>query len=77
MDIGSEVNSTIVHVRLAERSYEIVIGRNLVESAGERIARLRPGAVRSLVVHAGGAGQRRQHLSQCAERGVCPEGAGS
>ena len=39
----------IVPVALGARSYEIVIGRDLLESAGERIARLRPGAAAAIV----------------------------
>jgi 3-dehydroquinate synthase len=39
----------IVPVALGERSYEILIGRNLLESAGARIAQLRPGAAVAIV----------------------------
>jgi 3-dehydroquinate synthase len=39
----------IVPVALGERSYEIVIGRNLLESVGNRIGRLRPGAAAAIV----------------------------
>jgi 3-dehydroquinate synthase len=39
----------IVPVTLGERSYEIVIGRNLLESAGNRIAQLRPGAAAAII----------------------------
>jgi 3-dehydroquinate synthase len=40
---------TIVPVALGDRSYEIVIGRNLLEGAGARIAQLRPGAAVAVV----------------------------
>jgi 3-dehydroquinate synthase len=40
---------TIVPVALGDRSYEIVIGRNLLEGAGARIAQLRPGAATAVV----------------------------
>ena len=33
-----------VDVALGDRAYDIVIGRNVLGSLGERIARLRPGA---------------------------------
>ena len=33
-----------VNVGLGERAYDIVIGRGLLASLGERVARLRPGA---------------------------------
>jgi 3-dehydroquinate synthase len=39
----------IVEVALAERAYDIVIGRNVLPSLGARIARLRPG-VRTAIV---------------------------
>jgi 3-dehydroquinate synthase len=35
---------TVVHVALGTRSYDIVIGRGLLDSLGARIAALRPGA---------------------------------
>ena len=40
---------TTVPVALGDRSYEIVIGRNLLEGAGARIAQLRPGAAAAVV----------------------------
>jgi 3-dehydroquinate synthase len=40
---------TIVPVALGDRSYEIVIGRNLLVGAGARIAQLRPGAAAAVV----------------------------
>jgi 3-dehydroquinate synthase len=39
----------IVRVALAERSYDIAIGRGLVASLGQRIAALRPGAKAAIV----------------------------
>lgn len=41
--------STIVGVELGARSYDIIIGDNLIESAGERIGALLPGA-RAIIV---------------------------
>ncbi len=38
-----------VHVALGERAYDIVIGRGLLPSLGERIAKLRPGAKLAIV----------------------------
>jgi 3-dehydroquinate synthase len=40
---------TIVNVALGERAYDIVIGRNLLASLGDRIAALRPGAKTAIV----------------------------
>jgi len=40
---------TMVRVALAERSYEIVIGRGLIAWLGSRIAALRPGAAAAVV----------------------------
>lgn len=39
----------VVPVTLADRSYEIVIGEDLLDAAGERIARLRPGSAAAIV----------------------------
>jgi 3-dehydroquinate synthase len=40
---------TIVNVALGERAYDIVTGRNLLASLGDRIAALRPGAKTAIV----------------------------
>jgi 3-dehydroquinate synthase len=40
---------TIVNVALDERSYEIVIGRNVIASLGARAAALKPGATAAIV----------------------------
>jgi 3-dehydroquinate synthase len=40
---------TLVNVALGDRSYDIVIGRNLLASLGARIAALRPGAKTAIV----------------------------
>jgi 3-dehydroquinate synthase len=40
---------TIVNVALGERAYDILIGRNLLASLGDRIAALRPGAKTAIV----------------------------
>jgi len=37
-------DATVVNVALGERAYDIVIGRNVLASLGERIAAVRPGA---------------------------------
>ena len=39
----------IVNVPLGERAYDIAIGRGLIASLGERIAKLRPGAAVAIV----------------------------
>jgi 3-dehydroquinate synthase len=41
-----------VAVALGDRSYEVVIGENLIDEAGARIARLRPGAAVAVVTDA-------------------------
>ena len=41
--------STIVDVALGERAYDIIIGRNVLQSLGARIAALRPGARTAVV----------------------------
>jgi 3-dehydroquinate synthase len=52
-----------VKVALGERSYDIVIGRALLSSLGERIAALRPGARAAIVTDETVA---RHHLAACA-----------
>ncbi|MDO9564939.1 MAG: 3-dehydroquinate synthase, partial [Bradyrhizobium sp.] len=42
-------DSVIVDVALGDRSYDIVIGRDVLQSLGRRVAALRPGA-RSAIV---------------------------
>src|SRR5262245_27018187 len=44
-----QIGGTSVRVALAERSYDIVIGRNLLPLLGSRIAALRPGAAAAVV----------------------------
>jgi 3-dehydroquinate synthase len=51
-----------VGVALAERSYDIVIGRGLLASVGERIAALRPGARAAIVTDETVA---RHYLGRC------------
>ncbi len=46
---SGEAQPTIVNVALADRAYDIVIGRGVLRSLGERIAALRPG-VRTAIV---------------------------
>jgi 3-dehydroquinate synthase len=46
---SGEAQPTIVNVALGERAYDIVIGRGVLRSLGERIAALRPG-VRTAIV---------------------------
>ena len=42
-------NPTVVNVALAERTYEIVIGRGQLTTLGARVAALRPGAKAAIV----------------------------
>ena len=46
---SGEAQPTIVNVALADRAYDIIIGRGVLRSLGERIAALRPG-VRTAIV---------------------------
>jgi 3-dehydroquinate synthase len=74
----------VVQVALAERAYDIVIGRGLLASLGARIKALRPGARAAIVTDATVA---RHHLAAAeaalksagieAARIVVPEGEGS
>jgi 3-dehydroquinate synthase len=74
----------VVQVALGARAYDIVIGRGLLESLGERIKALRPGARLGLVTDETVA---RHHLAACEAslkgaglepaRIVVPEGEGS
>jgi shikimate kinase / 3-dehydroquinate synthase len=45
----SSASHSIVHVGLGDRAYDIVIGSNLLEEAGSRIAALAPGAACAIV----------------------------
>lgn len=47
--IAKGVSPSIVPVALGDRSYDIVIGRGLIDEAGARIARLRSGAAVAIV----------------------------
>jgi 3-dehydroquinate synthase len=63
----------VVPVALGERSYEIVIGRGLLASLGERIAALRPGAKVAIVTD---ATVTRHHLA-AAEAALSSAGIGA
>jgi 3-dehydroquinate synthase len=49
---GELAEPIVVKVALADRAYDIVIGRGLLASLGERIAALRPGAKAAIVTDA-------------------------
>jgi 3-dehydroquinate synthase len=75
---------TVVNVALGERSYDIVIGRGLLDSLGARIAALRPGAKAAIVsddtVAARYMGQAEAALAAtgiASARVVVPVGEGS
>lgn len=75
---------TLVNVSLAERSYDIVIGRGLMASLGRRVASLRPGARVAIVTDATVATRHLEAAEQSlaaagisASRIVVPEGEGS
>jgi len=75
---------TVVQVALAERAYDIVIGRGLLASLGTRIKALRPGARVALVTdeavarhHLGAAEASLKAAGIDAARIVVPVGEGS
>ncbi|MEX0591111.1 MAG: 3-dehydroquinate synthase [Xanthobacteraceae bacterium] len=47
--VAARANPITVPVPLGERGYDIVIGAGLIDAAGSRIARLRPGAAAAIV----------------------------
>ena len=57
-----------VNVGLGERAYDILIGRGLLASLGERVARLRPGAKAVIVTDATVA---KHHLAAARPDGSC------
>ena len=81
---GSPAEPIVVPVALGTRAYDIVIGRGLIASLGERIAALRPGAKVAIVTDATVA---KRHLAATAaalksagiesSAIVVPEGEGS
>ena len=81
---GSPAEPIVVPVALGTRAYDIVIGRGLIASLGERIAALRPGAKVAVVTDATVA---KRHLAATAaalksagiesSAIVVPEGEGS
>jgi 3-dehydroquinate synthase len=73
-----------VNVGLSERAYDIVIGRNLLDSLGARIAALRPGVKAAIVTDQTVAGHHLaateaalQAAGIASSRVVVPEGEGS
>ena len=56
------IEPTIVRVALDARSYDIVIGRGLIASLGQRVAALKPGAKAAIVTDANVA------RAKCVER---------
>lgn len=49
MPAPKKTRNEIVKVRLGKRSYDIVIGENLIAEAGKRIAKLKPGTAVAIV----------------------------
>ena len=49
MPAPKKAKTEIVKVRLGKRSYDIVIGENLIAEAGKRIAKLKPGTAVAIV----------------------------
>jgi 3-dehydroquinate synthase len=49
MPAAKKTKTEIVKVKLGKRSYDIVIGENLLADAGKRIAKLRPGTAVAIV----------------------------
>jgi 3-dehydroquinate synthase len=64
-------DATIVDVALGERSYDIVIGRNVLASLGARLAGLRPGARTAIVTDRNVAGHWLERTrASLAEAGI-------
>src|ERR1019366_8527534 len=72
---GSPAEPIVVPVALGTRAYDIVIGRGLIASLGERIAALRPGAKVAGVTAATAAALKSAGIESSAI--VVPEGEGS
>jgi 3-dehydroquinate synthase len=70
---GELVEPIVVQVALGARAYDIVIGRGLLASLGERIKALRPGAKVAIVTDAAVA----KHHLPAAERALKAAGIGS
>jgi 3-dehydroquinate synthase len=75
---------TVVHVALGARSYDIVIGRGLLDSLGARIAALRPGAKAVIVTddnvaryHLEPAEAALRHAGVASSRVIVPAGEAS
>ena len=75
---------TVVNVGLGDRSYDIVIGRNLLATLGGRVAALRPGAKTAIVTdekvarhHLAAAEAALQRAGLGTSRIVVPEGESS
>jgi 3-dehydroquinate synthase len=75
---------TVVHVALGTRSYDIVIGRGLLDSLGARIAALRPGAKAVIVsddnvarYHLEPAEAALRHAGVASSRVIVPAGEAS
>jgi 3-dehydroquinate synthase len=75
---------TVVHVALGARSYDIVIGRGLLDSLGARIAALRPGAKAVIVTddnvaryHLEPAEAALRHAGVASSRVIVPVGEAS
>jgi len=49
MPAAKKTQTEVVKVKLGKRSYDIVIGENLIADAGKRIAKLRPGTAVAIV----------------------------
>ena len=54
----------VVNVALGDRAYDIVIGRGLIASLGERVAKMRPGCKAAIVTDETVA---RHHLAATAQ----------
>lgn len=61
MPAAKKSKTEIVKVKLGKRSYDIVIGENLIGDAGKRIAKLRPGISAAIVTDGNVA---RHHLTK-------------
>jgi len=84
MTVPLRTESSTVKVALGARSYDIVIGRDLIASLGARVAALRPGAKAAIVTdenvahhHLAAAGAALAGAGVAATRVTVPVGEGS
>ncbi len=72
MPVAKKTRTEIVKVRLGKRSYDIVIGEDLLRDAGKRIAKLKPGAAAAIVTDGNVAHHHLAALEQSLDAAKVP-----